>query len=44
MIVAGKARTEGEIKVNWITNTRVLVCIIATLLFTIWFNLLLQYY
>jgi hypothetical protein len=29
---------------NWTSNTRVLVCIIAALLLTIWFNLLLQYY
>jgi hypothetical protein len=39
--------SEGENDVkgfNWISNTRVLVCIIAALLFTLWFALWLQYY
>jgi hypothetical protein len=38
---------EGEAKMkgyNWTSNTRVLVCIIAALLLTLWFALLLQYY
>jgi hypothetical protein len=29
---------------DWTGNTRALVCIIAALLLTIWFTLLLQYY
>jgi hypothetical protein len=38
---------EGENKVkgfNWTSNGRVLVCIIAALLFTLWFALWMQYY
>ena len=29
---------------SWTGNTRVLVCIIAALLFTLWFTLRWQYY
>ena len=42
-----KTRIEGKTKVKgseWTTNTRVLVCIIAALLLTLWFALWLQYY
>jgi hypothetical protein len=31
-------------KSNWTSNTRVLVCIIGALLFTLWVALRLQYY
>jgi hypothetical protein len=41
---AGRDRAEGKTKMKWTSNTRVLVCIIAALLFTIWFALWLQYY
>ena len=36
---------ENEVKgFNWTSNGRVLVCIIAALLFTLWFALWMQYY
>ena len=42
-----ETRIEGKTKVKgfeWTSNPRVLVCIIAALLLTLWFALWLQYY
>jgi hypothetical protein len=47
MISLAELGLKGKIKVKgfkWTSNTRVLVCIIASLLFVIWFALWQQYY
>ena len=44
-VALGRSGSEDEMKgFNWISNARVLVCIIAALLFTLWFALWLRYY
>ena len=37
-------RAEAKVKGNWTSNTRLLVCIIGALLFTLWVALWLHYY
>jgi hypothetical protein len=43
--LSGLAEEKAKVKgFNRTVNMRLLVCIVAALLFTIWFALLLQYY